>query len=143
MKPTGAKSKYAGLFREAEGGVVFLDEIKEMSPAMQAKLLHALQEYTVRPVGSTTEEPFDAQVIVASSASLSADTFRPDLYYRVSTVTTQIPPLRERGDDINLLASHFARYFGKEYGKGPFVVMPPALEYARKYGWPGNVRQLS
>jgi two-component system response regulator PilR (NtrC family) len=143
---TGATQNKRGLFEVASGGTIFLDEISEMSVSMQVKLLRVLQERTIRPVGGTQETPIDVRVIAATNKDLkqmvSAGTFREDLYYRVSVIPIQVPPLRERRDDVELLANHFLKKYANAAQKSILRIRPESLEALKKFDWPGNVRQL-
>ena len=143
---TGADRERRGLFREAEGGTILLDEIGEMPVKMQAGLLRVLQEKTVRPVGGAKEEPVDARVIAATNRDLQtmvADgTFREDLFYRLHVVELRVPPLRERSEDIALLIDHFMSIFANRYRRERKQVDREALRSLAAYDWPGNVRQL-
>src|SRR5579859_5963919 len=143
---TGASQNKRGLFEVASGGTIFLDEISEMSVSMQVKLLRVLQERTIRPVGGTQETPIDVRVIAATNKDLKqmvADsTFREDLYYRVSVIPIQVPPLRDRREDIELLANHFLKKYANAAQKGILRISPQSLEALRNFEWPGNVRQL-
>lgn len=118
---TGANTNRKGLFEAADKGTIFLDEIGEMSPAMQVKLLRVLQERKVRPVGAHAEIPVDARVIAATNRDLKAmsldGSFREDLFYRISVIPIALPPLRERPDDIPLLVDHFVRKFSEQAGR--------------------------
>ncbi len=143
---TDAKNTRDGLFVEAEGGTVFLDEIGEMPLEMQSKLLRVLQERRVRPVGGEQEVPFDARVVAATNRDLEAHVedgaFREDLYYRIAVVTLAVAPLRERGNDVLILAKHF---LDEECERTTKEIDGFSPEVARKlldYDWPGNVRQL-
>jgi transcriptional regulator with PAS, ATPase and Fis domain len=146
---SGATIDYPGLFRAAEGGTLFLDEITEMSAATQSKLLRALQERTVRPVGSTREISFDVRVIASSNrdprAAVSEGHLREDLYYRLQVNLIEVPPLRERLEDIPLLADHFIALFNRRMMRTApiFGIEPQALEAMSRYIWHGNVRELS
>src|SRR5581483_260052 len=146
---SGAAVDYPGLFRAAEGGTLFLDETTEMSPATQSKLLRALQERTVRPVGSTHEVPFDVRVIASTNrdpqAASRSGQLREDLYYRLEVNVIEVPPLRERLADIPLLVEHFIALFNRRLARPTPVngIEPQALEAMRRYSWPGNVRELS
>ena len=143
---TDAKRSRAGLFVQAQGGTLFLDEIGEMPMEMQSKLLRALQERRVRPVGGDTEVPFDARLM--SSTNRDLDTaieehlFRSDLYYRINVVTVQLPPLRARGNDILLLAQHFIAKQALKTGKPVRSIATAAARKLLTYDWPGNVREL-
>jgi two-component system, NtrC family, response regulator HydG len=143
---TDAKAQRSGLFVEASGGTLFLDEIGEMPLEMQAKLLRALQERSVRPVGSTQEVPFDARIVTATHRDLEADTgggrFRQDLFYRINVVRVDLPPLRDRGNDILKLASFFLERFSKGAGRERVTLSPAVAEKLLNYDWPGNVREL-
>jgi len=142
---TGAVSDRPGLFREADGGTLFLDEVGDLAPALQAKLLRALQERRVRPVGGESEAAVDVRVLSATSRSLQELTrtqqFREDLLFRISTLRIRVPPLRERPEDIELLArAHLARLASKT-GR-PLSLEPAAVDALRAHAWPGNVREL-
>jgi two-component system response regulator PilR (NtrC family) len=143
---TGANQNKRGLFEVAAGGTIFLDEISEMSLAMQVKLLRVLQERSIRPVGGTQETGIDVRVIAATNKDLrqmvEANTFREDLFYRVSVIPIQVPPLRERRDDIELLANHFLKKYAAAAQKSIVRIHERSLADLRSYGWPGNVRQL-
>jgi two-component system response regulator PilR (NtrC family) len=143
---TGASQNKRGLFEVSSGGTIFLDEIGEMSLSMQVKLLRVLQERTIRPVGGTQETPVDVRVIAATNRDLremvANNTFREDLYYRVSVIPIQVPALRERRNDVELLASHFLRKYAAIAQKGILRIAPESLEALRAFEWPGNVRQL-
>src|SRR5947209_11970048 len=143
---TGASQNKRGLFEVASGGTIFLDEISEMSVSMQVKLLRVLQERSIRPVGGTQETPIDVRVIAATNKDLrqmvAANTFREDLYYRGSVIPIQVPPLRERRDDVELLANHFLKKYANAAQKSILRIRPESLEALKKFDWPGNVRQL-
>jgi len=142
---TGANTNRKGLFEAANKGTIFLDEIGEMSPAMQVKLLRVLQERRVRPVGAHEESPIDTRVIAATNRDLkqmSEDgTFREDLFYRVSVIPINLPPLRERADDIPELINHFVGKFCEQTGRN-LTVSPKAMKILEGYSWHGNVREL-
>ncbi len=142
---TGANTNRKGLFEAASGGTLFLDEIGEMSPAMQVKLLRALQEKRVRPVGAHDELAVDSRVIAATNRDLKAmteeGTFREDLFYRISVIPIHLPPLRERADDIPSLIEHFVEKFCSQSGK-ELTVSPKTAQLLEKYAWHGNVREL-
>jgi DNA-binding NtrC family response regulator len=143
---TGADRDRKGLFRETEGGTVLLDEIGELPQAMQAGLLRTLQEKTLRPVGAAREEPIDVRIIAATNRDLSqmvaAGTFREDLFYRLNVIQVQIPPLRERVEDLPALIDHFLSLFATRYRRDRKAVERAALRAMSAYEWPGNVRQL-
>jgi len=140
---TGAQAARRGLFEESSGGTLFLDEIGDVGPGLQARLLRALQEGTIRRVGANEPIPVDVRVVAATNkdleAAVKAGRFREDLYYRLNVVTLRIPPLRERMEDVPLLAEHFAAKHGP--GEGG-TVSAQARELLLAYGWPGNVREL-
>jgi two-component system, NtrC family, response regulator HydG len=144
---TDARSATKGLLVQANGGTLLLDEIGELPLAMQPKLLRALQERTVRPVGGSAEVRFDCRLITATNrdldAEVSAKRFRQDLYYRLDVVRITVPPLRERGDDITLLAEHFLERFSRRSrGGGNGLLTAQVAEKLLAYSWPGNVREL-
>jgi two-component system response regulator PilR (NtrC family) len=142
---TGATANRKGLFEAADKGTIFLDEIGEMSPAMQVKLLRVLQEKKVRPVGGHEELAIDARVIAATNRDLGAmtkaGTFREDLFYRISVIPLELPPLREKREDIPELIEHFVQKFCAQAGR-TLAVSPKALALLERYRWPGNVREL-
>src|SRR6187399_693768 len=142
---TGANTNRKGLFEAAHGGTIFLDEIGEMSTAMQVKLLRVLQEKKVRPVGATEELHVDTRVIAATNRDLasmvSAGTFREDLYYRISVIPIELPPLRERSEDISELATHFVEKFCGPTGR-KLAISENSMRLLERYSWPGNVREL-
>ncbi|HWS54217.1 MAG TPA: sigma-54 dependent transcriptional regulator [Pyrinomonadaceae bacterium] len=143
---TGATAARPGLFRSAEGGTVFLDEIGEITPAMQVRILRAVQEHEVTPVGSSAPVPFDARLICATNRDLEKEVaggrFREDLYYRLNVIELHLPPLRERREDIPLLARHFITRTAREQQQNEKAVEPAALTALLNYHWPGNVREL-
>ena len=143
---TGANQNRRGLFEVADQGTIFLDEIGEMTMPMQVKLLRVLQERTVRPVGGTSEIPVDVRVIAATNRDLDRQvtegTFREDLYYRLNVIPIRVPDLRERREDVPLLANHFLKKYAPGAGKSIHGVAAAALEALTGYDWPGNVRQL-
>jgi transcriptional regulator with GAF, ATPase, and Fis domain len=143
---TDARRAKPGLFQAANGGTLFLDEIALLPGAMQAKLLTVLEDRSVRRLGSTRKEPADAWVLSASNADLAADVrarrFREDLFHRIAVMTLRIPPLRERGDDVLLLAEHFLARVREDYGLPNLVLRADARERLRAHPWPGNVREL-
>jgi DNA-binding NtrC family response regulator len=144
---TGAVTDAPGLFAEADGGTIFLDEIGEMTPPLQAKLLRVLQEHQVRPVGGTQWRTVNVRVVAATNRNLSAAVskgqFRDDLYYRLNVVTIRLPPLRERREDIPLLVDHLVQRAATQCGKTVSAVSDAVLAVLRAYDWPGNVRELS
>ena len=143
---TDARQAKTGLIGSADGGTLFLDEISEMPPALQAKLLRVLEDHRVRPVGATRETPVDVRVVTATNANLEAaiasGRFRADLYYRIAAVTIAIPPLRERPEDIALLARHFAARAALESGRAALSIDADAMDVLMHHSWPGNVREL-
>ncbi|APB35966.1 sigma 54-interacting transcriptional regulator [Heyndrickxia coagulans] len=143
---TGAeKNGKEGYFKQADGGILFLDEIGEMPVHLQVKLLRVLQEQEVIPVGSTTPVKIDVQIIAATNQNLAKmveeGRFREDLYYRLNVIPIRIPPLRERPEDISLLAFHFLQQLNEKYGR-KFYLTPDAINVLECYPWPGNVREL-
>ena len=142
---TGANANRKGLFEAANKGTIFLDEIGEMSPAMQVKLLRVLQERRLRPVGAHDEIPIDTRVIAATNRDLRqmADdgSFREDLFYRISVIPMHLPPLRERKDDIPELINHFVNKFCEQTGR-ELTISPKAMQILENYAWHGNVREL-
>jgi two-component system response regulator HydG len=143
---TGAVRDKEGLFTAAGGGTFFLDEIAEMSPSTQVKLLRVLQEREVLPVGGTEPIPVDVRVIAATNRDLDEEMrngrFRSDLYYRLNVIALHLPPLRERPEDIPLLVEGCLERLAAERGQPPRRLSPPALEVLLAYDWPGNVREL-
>jgi len=142
---TGANHSKDGLLVSAEGGTVFLDEIGELSLDLQAKLLRALQEKEVRPVGATHRIPIKARIVAATNRDLAAmvekGTFRKDLFYRLNVVNLRLPSLRDRREDIPLLAAHFLDRISRDHG-AKFTLSDEALRTMMRYDWPGNVREL-
>ncbi|HEX7118769.1 MAG TPA: sigma-54 dependent transcriptional regulator [Longimicrobiales bacterium] len=144
---TGAVRDKEGLLVAAKGGTFFLDEVGEMSPSLQVKLLRALQEREVVPVGATEPVAIDVRIIAATNRDLEQEmrrgTFRSDLYYRLNVITLHLPPLRERRDDIPLLTEHFLKALAERSGgERPLRVAGDALDALQRYDWPGNVREL-
>lgn len=143
---TGAERDRAGLLREAAGGTLFLDEVTEMAPDLQVKLLRVLEQRTVRPVGGDREQPIDVRLIAATNrdvaAAVASGAFREDLYFRLAVVTVALPPLRERLDDLPLLAQHFVAEFVQGSSRAAPALSPALLAALRARRWPGNVRQL-
>ncbi len=143
---TGAARAHEGIFRSADGGTVFLDEIGDMPLAAQQSLLRVLEARTVRPVGGTDEVEIDVRVVAATHVNLEEavleNRFREDLFYRLDVIRLTIPPLRDRPEDVLFLFAHFARRFGKQYGVDAPKPDTKALEELTAYAWPGNVREL-
>jgi len=143
---TGADKNKKGLFQEAEGGTIFLDEIGELPLALQVKLLRALQENEVRMIGDSKSTEIDVRVIAATAKDLEAEvkkgTFREDLYYRLNVLTIKIPPLCDRPEDIPLLCDHFVERFKSSLNKKTKGIAPAAMSLLLEYHWPGNVREL-
>lgn len=143
---TGAQSRVQGKVEYAEGGTLFLDEIGEMAPLLQVKLLRFLQEKIIQRVGGREDIPVDTRIVAATNVdiqeSIKKGEFREDLYYRIGVIAIELPPLRERGDDIELLANVFLRRFGQEFGRKVRGFSSVALGWLRTYDWPGNVREL-
>ncbi|MGB5296924.1 MAG: sigma-54 dependent transcriptional regulator [Thermoanaerobaculia bacterium] len=143
---TGAVREKKGLFREAHGGTLLLDEISEMTPAMQVKVLRALQEKKIRMVGGSNEEPVDVRIIAATNQDLRQLTeqgeFREDLYYRINVIPIQLPPLRRRREDIPLLVDFFIKKCSTGLGIEPRKISVEAMRILEGYHWPGNVREL-
>ena len=143
---TGAMFKKIGLFETAHGGTIFLDEIGEMSPAMQVKFLRVLQEGTLNRIGSTSTTTVDVRVLAATNRDLGKLTgegkFREDLFYRINIVQLKVPPLRERREDIKVLAEHFLEKFSSERGLRKIDFSSESMKAILSYDWPGNVREL-
>jgi two-component system response regulator PilR (NtrC family) len=143
---TGAATNKKGLIEVADRGTIFLDEVSEMSPVMQVKLLRVLQERTFRRVGGTEEIQADIRVIAATNRDLAAlvaeGRFREDLYYRINVIPLRLPPLRERREDIRLLAEHFVARFAAQMGKPVAGISAAAVACLEAYPWPGNIREL-
>ena len=143
---TGAVNDHIGFFQAAEGGTLFLDEVSEMSPHLQVKLLRAIQEREVIPVGDTVPHKLNLRLIVATNRDLEYEVrrrnFRQDLYYRLGVVDIHLPPLRDRKVDVPGLVSHFILRFAREYDVAPKTVQPDAMQVLMQYSWPGNIREL-
>jgi len=143
---TGALAQRLGLIETAKGGTLFLDEVGALTPPLQVKLLRFLQEKTFHRVGGRQEIASDVRVIAATNAdlqeSVAAGTFREDLYFRLAVVVVKVPPLRERGDDVNVLARAFLRSYGSQHGRPGLSFAADALRALNSHGWPGNVREL-
>lgn len=144
---TGADGDRTGLFTEASGGTLLLDEVAELEPTRQAKLLTVLEDGAVRPVGGRRPEPVDVRVVAATSRDLPAavadGAFRRDLYHRLALLTWRIPPLREREGDALLLARRLLDRFGRRHGVADPLLSPDASAFVREHAWPGNVRELA
>ena len=143
---TGAERQHIGKFEQCNGGTIFLDEIGDMSPLLQSKVLRLLQEQKFEHVGGSKTITTDVRIISATNCDLESmideNEFRLDLYHRINTVEIHLPPLRERGDDINLLINHFMRQFSKEMDKQIEGISSEAIETLRTFPWPGNIREL-
>ncbi|CAN5876707.1 sigma-54 dependent transcriptional regulator [soil metagenome] len=143
---TGADRDREGLFAAADGGTLFLDEVGELAPAAQAKLLRALEERTITPVGTTQTHAVDVRVVAASNRPLERlvdeARFRPDLLYRLSVVQLELPPLRERREDVPALAAHFIAHYAERHGRPPLPLSETARRALQVWDWPGNVREL-
>ncbi len=143
---TGATTDRQGVFVRAHGGVLFLDEIGDLPLSLQPKLLHAVEEKEITPVGGSQARLVSVKILSATNISLEEmvrkKQFRTDLFYRLNTMVVTLPPLRERGEDIRMLADHFLARFSSELGRRPPSIGPSALEYLNAYPWPGNVREL-
>ena len=143
---TGASAKEIGVFEAANGGTVFLDEIGEMNVSMQAKLLRAIQEKEIRRVGGKVNVPLDVRIVSATNKELEQEIrrggFREDLFYRLNVIRINLPPLRERGNDVKTLAEFFVKKYSQATGIKVDGIARPALKLLMNYAWPGNVRQL-
>jgi two-component system, NtrC family, response regulator PilR len=143
---TGAQADKEGLFKAAHGGTLFLDEVAELPMHMQVKLLRVLQEKTVRPIGENKELPIDVRLLSATHKDLAKlvdqGLFRQDLYYRINVIELKLPALRERGEDVNLLAEHFLTRLAADWGIKVPILTPAAVSAMHDYGFPGNVREL-
>jgi two-component system nitrogen regulation response regulator NtrX len=143
---TGATEQRKGKFEQADGGTLFLDEVGDMSLDAQAKVLRGIEEQRVQRVGGTEGIPVDVRLVAATNKDLEqeveAGTFREDLYYRLAVVPVRVPPLRERTEDVPLLAAHFLAHFAADLGRAPPRLTDKALDWLQRRAWPGNVRQL-
>jgi DNA-binding NtrC family response regulator len=143
---TDAKEDRAGRFEVASGGTLFLDEIGNLSLPLQAKLLTAIQNRTITRVGSNKIIPIDIRLVCATNLPIydmvKENKFRQDLLYRINTIEINMPPLRERDDDVVLLANHFLNYYSKKYNKSVNKISDAAISRMKKYSWPGNIREL-
>ena len=144
---TDAKESKIGLFEAAEGGFLFLDEIGDVELALQGKLLRAIEERVVRRVGGIRDRKIDVRILAATNRDLERDAggerFRKDLYFRLAVILIRLPPLRDRGNDVLLLAEHYLQEFSAKYGREVHGIDPLAREQLMTYPWPGNVRELS
>jgi len=144
---TDAKESKLGLFEAAEAGFLFLDEIGDLEQSLQGKLLRAIEERTIRRVGGIRDRKIDVRILAATNRDLKLEVqqgrFRSDLYFRLAVILLHLPPLRDRGEDVLLLADHFLRRFSAKYGKDVRRIDDPAREVLLAYPWPGNVRELS
>jgi len=143
---TGAMATKMGLFEEANGGTVFLDEIGDMPPAVQVKLLRVLEDQEIRPVGSTKSKRIDIRFISATNRDIREAVrdgdFREDLYYRINVISLEMPPLRERREDLSELLSYYLDRYSREFGKPPKTIPAETLGVLQDYAWPGNIREL-
>jgi two-component system response regulator HydG len=143
---TGAHCMRVGRFELADGGTIFLDEIGDLPLELQPKLLRALQERKIRRIGSNAEVPFNARLVTATHRNLEEEVrgrrFREDLFYRINVITIEVPALRDRGNDVIELATHFLALIGARNGVPPLKLSPSAAELLLVYPWPGNVREL-
>jgi transcriptional regulator with PAS, ATPase and Fis domain len=143
---TGATETRKGRFETASGGTIFLDEIGNLSISLQSKLLTVLQNRYIVPVGSNKPVAVDVRLITATNQNLPQlirdNLFREDLMFRINTIQINLPPLRERGSDIQQLAEHFLKSYGRKYGKAGIRITGSAIDKLRSYDWPGNVREL-
>jgi transcriptional regulator with PAS, ATPase and Fis domain len=143
---TDARKDRSGLFREANGGMIFLDEISELPLTLQSKLLRVLEDKEVRPLGANQSEKVDTRVLSASNRNLEdlvrTDKFRQDLYYRLNVIRIELPPLRHRGDDVPLLVQHFVEKFAAGAKRHVDGIEAEALAVLKNYDWPGNIREL-
>ncbi len=143
---TGAVGDKEGKFLAADGGTIFLDEVANASPGLQAKLLRVLEDRQFEPVGSNKTKTVDTRIIIASNRNLDEEVrqgrFREDLYYRINVVIIDLPPLRERVGDVRLLLEHFLRMYCAQHNKEKLGITDEAMEYLERYSWPGNVREL-
>jgi two-component system response regulator HupR/HoxA len=143
---TGAVADHIGLFERADGGTVFLDEIGEISPAFQVKLLRVLQNGEIRSLGSSKPHKVDVRVIAATNKNLEEEVrvgrFREDLYYRIAAMTIHLPPLRERKDDVKVIARAYLAGAARSFGRAEATLSPEAEACLARYAWPGNIREL-
>jgi len=143
---TGAITSKKGLFEEADGGTIFLDEIGDINPYFQIKLLRVLEDHVIRPVGSTKSLKVDLRIIAATNKELETavkeETFREDLFYRINTIILKIPALKDRKEDISLLVNHFLKKYSQDLQKNVTSISDEALKRMVNYNWPGNVREL-
>jgi len=144
---TDAKTAKVGLFEAADGGTLFLDEIGHMDLGLQVKLLKVIEDKAIRRIGGLRNKNVNVRIITATNrdleAAIAAGAFRRDLYFRIKVLTIELPPLRQRGDDIHVLADHFLGAFARQYGRPPKQLSRDAVQALRAYAWPGNVRELA
>jgi two-component system response regulator HydG len=143
---TDARSDRQGMFVEADGGTIFLDEVAELPPALQAKLLRVIQEREVRPLGASRSERIDVRIVSATNRNLTTlmrdGAFREDVYYRLNVINVAIPPLRDRAEDVLPLAEHFLKIYSARAARRVATLSPGAAKLVLGYPWPGNVREL-
>jgi transcriptional regulator with PAS, ATPase and Fis domain len=143
---TGATASRMGRFAEADGGTILLDEIGEMEPAVQAKLLRLIQDGVLRPVGDETDQKIDVRILAATNRKLDSEVaagrFRADLYWRLNVIPVEVPALRHRTGDIPLLCDHFIRHFNEKNRRAVPGIQPDAIAAFKRYPWPGNIREL-
>ena len=139
---TGSDRDRPGLFRQAHGGTLFLDEVGDMPPPMQAKLLRVLDSGQIRPVGGSTESTVDVRIVAATHRDLSRTDFRSDLYYRLAVLRVDVPPLRERLDDLSALVAELSPRLARQTGLSSLTLTPEAWQALRIHRWPGNIREL-
>ncbi|OAG26945.1 sigma-54-dependent transcriptional regulator [Thermodesulfatator autotrophicus] len=143
---TNATTDHRGLFEEAHGGTIFLDEIGDITPSVQTKLLRVLQEKEIKPLGSSQTKKVDVRIIASTNQNLEEKvkegSFRADLFYRLNVVTIEMPPLREIKEDIPLLVNHFLKKTAEELGMPPKYICPEVIDFFMEYHWPGNIREL-
>jgi transcriptional regulator with PAS, ATPase and Fis domain len=143
---TNAKDARAGKFEQADKGTLFLDEIGELDPALQSKLLHALQDFRIVRLGGVTERTVNVRLICATNRQLEAEVarsaFRADLFYRINVLRVDMPPLRERSADVPLLINHYIRLYSERFGRTPVPLSSSVMRLLEWYHWPGNIREL-
>ncbi len=143
---TGANKARAGVFEQADGGSLFLDEIGELDPAVQSKLLQVLQDFKITRLGATTDRLVDVRLICATNRNLSVDVdhqrFRADLFYRINVIHIEVPSLRQRASDVHLLITHYLQVYGDKFGHKPKPLSASLMKVLEAYHWPGNIREL-